>query len=321
MHRAERQASSHMRIDRELAEALPDRDSVLTLGVFDGVHRGHQHLIGTVVQQARAAGGVAVVVTFRNHPASVLRPDFKPRYLTGLKDRMQLMRDLQVDLVVPITFDLEMSNLRARDFVALLQRRLRMVGLVVGPDFAMGRKREGGVETLAALGDQMGFSLTVANLLADDGRPVRSTVIRSTLAEGDLAQVRTLLGRHFALDGEVEKGAGRGKGLGFPTANLRVAPDRALPGDGIYATWALVGDRRYMAATSIGTRPTFEETDRTVEAFLLDFDGDLYGSEIRLTFVQRLRDDIKFDSVQELKDQMDRDVGETKRVLAAVSRS
>jgi riboflavin kinase/FMN adenylyltransferase len=167
----------------------------------------------------------------------------------------------------------------------------------------------------------MGFSLTVANLLDDDGRPVRSTVIRSALAKGDLAQVRTLLGRHFALDGAVEKGAGRGKGLGFPTANLRVAPDRGLPGDGIYATWAQVGDRRYMAATSIGTRPTFGETDRTVEAFLLDFDGDLYGSEIRLTFVQRLRDDTKFDSIQELKDQMDRDVGETKRVLAAVSRS
>ena len=309
-----------MRIDGELAEASPDRDSALTLGVFDGVHRGHQHLIRATVKEARKSGRLALVATFRNHPGSVLRPDFRPSYITGLDDRISLMGALGVDRVIPITFDLELSELGARDFVALLQRRLRMQALVVGPDFALGRNREGDVPTLTSLSNDMGFSLVVSDLLEDDGRPVRSTVVRQALAEGDLALVQTLLGRHFALEGAVERGAGRGKVLGFPTANLRIAPDRALPGDGIYATWALVGERRHMAATSIGARPTFGETDRTVEAFLLDFDGDLYGSEVRLEFVQRLRDDVKYDSVEALKDQIGRDVDETRRILGAVSR-
>ncbi|MCH8207009.1 MAG: bifunctional riboflavin kinase/FAD synthetase [Chloroflexi bacterium] len=310
-----------MRIDGELAEVSPNRDSALTLGVFDGVHRGHQHLIRATVKEARKSGLLALVATFKNHPRSILQPGFRPSYITGLDGRISLMGALGVDRVVPITFDLELSELGARDFVALLQRRLRMQALVVGPDFALGRKREGDIATLTSLGSEMGFSLVVAELLEDDGRPVRSTVVRQALAEGDLKLVQTLLGRPFVLEGAVETGAGRGKVLGFPTANLRIAPDRALPGDGIYATWALVGERRHMAATSVGTRPTFGETDRTVEAFLLDFDGDLYGSEVRLEFVQRLRDDVKYDSAETLKDQIGRDVDETRRILGAVSRA
>lgn len=320
-YRAGRQAFSRMRLDAELAEASPARDSALTLGVFDGVHRGHQHLIRATVKEARKSGLLAVVATFKNHPGSVLRSDFSPRYITGLDERLSLIGALGVDRVVPITFDLELSELRARDFVALLQRMLRMQALVVGPDFALGRRREGDVATLASLSSEMGFSLVVVDLLENNVRPVRSTVVRQALAEGDLSLVQTLLGRYFELEGAVETGAGRGKVLGFPTANLRIAPGRELPGDGIYATWALVGEDRHMAATSIGTRPTFAETGRTVEAFLLDFDGDLYGSEVRLEFVQRLRDDVKYDSVEALKDQIARDVDETRKILGAASRA
>ena len=306
-----------MRIDGELAGVPPDRDSVLTLGVFDGVHLGHQHLIGAAVREAKKSNRRALVATFSNHPGSVLLPDFTPSYITGLEERIRLIEALGVDSVLPVTFDRELSELQARDFVDLLQRRLRMKALVVGPDFALGRGREGDVTMLSSLSSDMKFSLVVVGLLEDEGRPVRSTAVRQALADGDLATVRSLLGRHFALDGSVERGVGRGKDLGFPTANLRVAPDRALPCDGIYATWALLGDQRHMAATSVGTRPTFEDTDRTVEAFLLDFNGDLYGRETRLEFVRRLRDDVKYDSVDALTEQMGKDVRETRRVLAA----
>lgn len=308
-----------MRIDGELAEAPPDRDSVVTLGVFDGVHRGHRHLIGSAVREARKSERLALVATFSNHPRSVLQSDFTPSYITGLDERIRLIKELGVDRVLPVTFDRELSELPARDFVDLLQRRLRMKILVVGPDFALGRGREGDITMLSSLSDEMKFSLVVVDLLEDADRPIRSTVVRRALADGDLMSVQSLLGRHFVLDGTVEEGVGRGKNLGFPTANLMVAPDRALPGDGIYATWARVGDERNMAATSVGTRPTFEETDRTIEAFLLDFDGDLYGRETRLEFVRRLRGDVKYDTVDALTEQMSRDVDETRRVLTEIS--
>ena len=310
-----------MRIDGELAQVSPDRDSVVTVGVFDGVHLGHQHLISSAVEEARRSDRLSIVATFRNHPRSVLTPGFTPRYITGPEERVRLIAEAGADLVVPVTFDREMSELSARDFLGLLMRRLRMKTLVVGPDFALGRAREGDVERLRSLSPEMGFSLLVIDLLKNNGQPVRSTVVRQAIAEGKVSRLRSLLGRRFTLDGRIGRGAGRGRELGFPTANLETAPDRAMPADGIYAAWALVGGRRHMAATSIGTRPTFEETDRTVEAFLLDFDGDLYGHDLRLEFVRRLRDEIGYDSVDALREQIAKDVDETRTTLATDIRS
>jgi riboflavin kinase/FMN adenylyltransferase len=304
-----------MRIDEELAQLSPDADSVLTIGVFDGVHRGHHHLISRLTSDAGSSRRLAGVVTFRDHPASVLRPDFKPRYLTRLDERVGLIERLGVDFVVPVTFDLELSRLSARGFIERLRRHLRMSALVIGPGFVMGHKQEGTEETLVALGQEIGFSVTAVGVLMDGGRAIRSTMIRQAIAEGDVADVSQLLGRSFALRGIVAKGAGRGKTLGFPTVNLAVPPDMAIPGNGIYATWARWGERVLMAATSIGTRPTFAESERTVEAFILDFDGDLYGRELRLEFVQRLRDEVKYDSVQALQDQIASDVDQARSAL------
>ncbi len=304
-----------MRIDGELTEVSPDRDSVVTIGVYDGVHLGHQHLISSMVDEARRSDRLAIVATFRNHPRSVLTPGFTPRYITGLEERVRLIAGVGADLVVPVTFDREMSELSARDFLELLSRRLRMRALVVGPDFALGRAREGDVDRLRSLSPEVGFSLVVVDLLEDGVQPIRSTAVRQSIEDGEMPRVRSLLGRRFALDGRIERGAGRGTGLGFPTANLKVEPDRAVPGDGIYAAWALLGGRRHMAAVSIGIRPTFEETDRTVEAFLLDFDGDLYGRGLRIEFVRRLRDEIRYDSIDALKEQIAKDVEETKTAL------
>ncbi len=305
-----------MKLEEDLAGHSPDRESVLTIGVFDGVHRGHQHVISRVKAETERTGRLAGVVTFRNPPASVFEPDFKPQYLASLDDRLGLIHGRGVDYVVPVSFDLGLSKLRAGEFAALLQKHLRMVALVVGPDFAMGYRREGDPGTLASLGREMGFSVHVVDPIADDqGQPIRSTAVREALARGDVARVAVLLGRNFVLGGTVVTGAGRGAGLGFPTANLKIAKELALTGDGIYATWAHVGPRRYMAATSIGMRPIFEKGERTVETFILDFDGDLYGQEVRLEFVRRLRDEVQFDSVSALQEQVDKDVDEAKAVL------
>ena len=306
-----------MRIDQELSQVSQDRESVLTIGVFDGVHRGHSHLMNHLTREATAAGRLAGVVTFRNHPASILRSDFKPQYLVDFDQRVRLISELGVDFVVPVTFDLDLSKLRPKEFVMRLQRHLRMRGLVLGPDFAMGHEREGNTETLRVLGGETGFSVSVVDSVVADGQAIKSTSIREAVTQGDVTRAAEMLGRNFVLIGKVVKGVGRGKSLGFPTANLEVPPGMTTPGDGIYATWAHLGERRFMAATSIGTRPSFAESERTVEAFILDFDGDLYREELHLEFVRRLRDEVKYDAVEALQEQVDRDVEQTRTILQA----
>lgn len=306
-----------MRIEQELEQTHIDRDSVLTIGVFDGVHRGHQSLIAKVIAEAQANGAIAGVLTFRNHPDSVLNPNFQPQYITSIEDRIRLIEGLGVDFVVPVTFDLEVAGLRARRFVELLRSKLRMRGLVVGPDFAMGYKREGNVDALTSLGEELSFSVSVIDLLSDGGYAVHSTSIRRALVEGSVGDAAKKLGRNFSINGTVVSGEKLGRTLGFPTANLEVGLDMAVPGNGIYATRAFVGEECYMAATSIGTRPTFYGKGRTIEAFLLGFDKNLYNRQLRLEFVQRLRDELKFESVDDLLKQMELDVEQTRILLQA----
>ena len=305
-----------MSIHDDLARRPPQRDSVLTIGMFDGVHSGHRHLLSLLVHEAARTGRTSVVVTFRNHPASVLRPDSAPRLLTSVRERQRLIEEAGIDLVVPVRFDLELSRLTARDFAAALSEHMHMRGLVVGPGFAMGHRREGDVPMLTSLGREMGFSVTpVQPFLDEDGRPVRSTAIRAALSRGDLARASRLLGRNYTFTGRVVRGHGRGGPLGFPTANLDEVEGLALPGDGIYAAWAHVDAARYMAATSIGVRPTFEDGDHSVEAYIMDFEGDLYGREVRLEFVRWLRGELKFDSVKGLQEQVSKDVDQTRALL------
>ena len=222
-----------------------------------------------------------------------------------------------MDFVAPVTFDMAVAGLRARRFVESLTSRLRMKGLVVGPDFAMGYKREGNVDALSSLGRELGFTVSVVDLLSDDGDAVHSTSIRKAIVDGSVREAAKKLGRNFSIGGTVVTGEKLGRTLGFPTANLEVGPEMAVPGNGIYATRAFVGDERYMAATSIGTRPTFDGKGRTIEAYLLAFDSDLYNMELRLEFVQRLRDELKFESVDELLKQMELDVKQTRTLLQA----
>ena len=315
-----------MSIDDELQIHAPARESatdpptgqpkMLTIGVFDGVHRGHSHLMAQLSTEAKRAGLLSGVVTFRNHPASVLSPSFTAAYLTSVDERLRLIKELGVDFVVPLTFDPELSNLTAGRFAGLLKRYLRMAAMVAGPDFAMGRNREGDIPTLTAMGDQMGFVVRVVEPLQDGhGRVIRSTTVRDALTQGDVTLVAELQGRNFALEGTVAKGLGRGAPMGFPTANLKLQDGIVAPGDGIYAAWAYIDGKRYMAATSIGIRPTFDQAGHSVEAFILDYRGDLYGRQVRLEFVRRLRDEAKFDSAEALQDQVGRDVDQTRGIL------
>ena len=305
-----------MQVEEELAQFSPERDMLLAIGVFDGVHLGHKYLLSQLVGQARREGLLSGVVTFRQHPREVLSPGTGLPYLTTLDEKADLLSKEGVGAVVGLSFTPELARLTAREFVLLLEKRLRMRGLVIGPDFALGRGREGDTGTLRGLGDEVGFQVTVVSTKTIDHEAVSSTAIRNALAEGDMGRVARLLGRPFGLRSVVTTGAGRGAGLGFPTANLAINHQQALPPDGVYATWAHVEDEAYQSMTNIGTSPTFGENERTVEAFLLDYQGSLYGRELKLDIVARLRDEKRFDTVDELKRQIAEDVEQGKTVLS-----
>lgn len=305
-----------MTIGDELGGFFRKHPTLLTIGVFDGVHRGHKHLISHLVDQAKCQNLQSGVVTFREHPAATLNPSFSPQYLTTLDDRLNLLKDTGLDFALPITFDMTLSKLSAKEFVTLLQKNLGMEGMVVGPDFAMGRNREGTIQHLTDLGRELAFSVTVVDGLEDEsGETIRSTTTRTALLNCDVDRVAELLGRRFTLGGTVVSGEKLGGPLGFPTANIEPPEGMAIPGDGIYATFAHLGDRRMMATTSIGTKPTFGDHERAIETFILDFDGDLYGKILRVEFVKHLRGQIKYDTIEALQEQIDRDVEETKAAL------
>ncbi|HBD82861.1 MAG TPA: bifunctional riboflavin kinase/FMN adenylyltransferase [Dehalococcoidia bacterium] len=308
-----------MKIDEDLSQLSVERDSALTIGVFDGVHRGHVHLIRRLISEAKSAGMLSGVVTFRNHPKTVLRPDFKTNYISDLDERIRLLKEHGIDFVVPVTFDRDLAQLSSERFLDKLSSQLRMKSLIVGPDFAMGHKRDGTLETIPLLGEKLGFTFKSVDLLKDRDDPVKSTVIRNLIAEGSVESVSQMLGRNFSATGTVVDGLKRGRTLGFPTANLEIPNGYAAPGDGIYATWAYLESGRYMAATSIGTRPTFTEGGRTIEAYLLDFSDDIYGQTLRLEFVKRLREEEKFDGVDALLAQINKDVQQTRDLLTTDS--
>lgn len=305
-----------MRIRQELEGLGLGSASAVTVGVFDGVHLGHRSLLSRLKDVAARRQLSSVVLTFRNHPASVLRAGFEPRYLTVPDERARILRETGVDLVVQTTFDAALSQLGAGAFAALLQDTLDMRMLVAGPDFAMGRNREGSIAVLREIGADQGFDVEVVEpLLGSAGEAVRSTAVRTAVSSGEMERAAAMLGRNYSITGTVVHGHGRGGPLGFPTANLQMPEETLAPRDGIYACWIEIDGSRHMAAASIGERPTFPGAGRSIEAFVMDFDGDLYGKELRLELVRRLRDEEKFDSIEQLRLQVDKDVAATRRLL------
>jgi riboflavin kinase / FMN adenylyltransferase len=298
-----------------LADAAPERETVLTIGVFDGVHQGHRHLLRQLIKRA-ASDYLPGVITFINHPANVLRPDHRVVCITTPEQKVRLIKECGIELVVSLEFTRKLSQVSAREFTAMLVELLRMKGLVVGPDFALGRNRGGNADLLRQLGKEMGFWVETVEPLILDGVLVRSRRIRQTITQGDVTTGNILLGRHFYLSGKVIKGDQRGRELGFPTANLSTGPGMMLPGDGIYATWAIIAGARHPSATSIGGRPTFGLSERLVEVYVMDFSGDLYGQEIGVEFVKKLRNQETFSTVEALVAQVDQDVKQARMALA-----
>jgi riboflavin kinase/FMN adenylyltransferase len=289
--------------------------SVVTIGSFDGVHVGHQRLLRRVRAAATRGGMTAVAVTFDPHPRCVVDPSGCPPLLSSLGDRIELLGQNGADTVVVVPFTPELSAWSADRFAGTLTDSLGMRRLIVGPGFALGRGREGNLEFLQRLGARSGFTVTTLAPAMRGGRPVSSGRIRDAITTGHFGEATAMLGRPYVLDGIVERGEGRGAGLGVPTANLGVDPSRCIPAAGVYAGWLNVGDGWRPAATGIGTRPTFGGGSVTVEAHVIDFDGDLYGRRARLALTRRIRAERAFTSIDELKAAMARDIAQTREIV------
>ncbi len=306
-----------MKAFEEIERARTTSGSVLTIGTFDGVHRGHRHIISRVAQEARDNGLQAGVLTFTTTPREVFQPDAPITNLSSIDERISLLKEAGADYVVPVTFDRDLAGVSARDFAQKLVDDLSMRRLVVGPDFAMGRRREGTIPVLTEIGAELGFTVLPMDELQDSGQRIGSSVIRRLLIEeGDVATANDMLARPYALSGTVQEGHKRGKDLGFPTANISVPARRAVPADGIYVTRAHLGDRVLESVTNVGDNPTFHDQERMIETFILDFDEDLYGQTISVEFLERLRGEVEFTTVDALVDQMHLDVQQTRAYFA-----
>lgn len=305
-----------MRVIHSLEAAGPDQDVILAIGAFDGVHRGHQHLLRALISRAADTGWFSTALTFHPHPRALLQPARSTTYLSTPDERAEIMRALGLDLLVLLPFSAKLASTPARRFVRTLYNWLRMRELWVGAGFALGRGREGDTRVLAALGEEMGFALRVVSPLLENGKPVSSTRIRQLLAEGDMTETSHLLGRHYAIVGNVIRGAQRGRKLGFRTANLRIAPDRAAPPDGVYAVWGLVQGKRWPGVANVGIRPSFDAGERLIEVHLLDYASDLYGTTLRVEFVRFLRPEMRFEGPEALIAQIHQDIGIARQTLA-----
>ncbi|CAJ1583840.1 bifunctional riboflavin kinase/FAD synthetase [[Mycobacterium] wendilense] len=304
---------------------------VLTIGVFDGVHRGHAELIARAVKEARARGVPAVLMTFDPHPMEVVFPGNHPAQLTTLTRRAELVEELGIDVFLVMPFTADFMKLTPERYVhELLVERLHVVEVVVGENFTFGRKAAGDVEMLRAAGERFGFSVQAMGLVAEqdenNGVIFSSTYIRSCVDAGDMAAATEALGRPHRVEGVVVRGDGRGKGLGFPTANVAPPMHSAIPADGVYAAWftvlghgpvmgTVIPGERYQAAVSVGTNPTFSGRTRTVEAFVLDTAADLYGQHVAVDFVARIRGQEKFESVEDLVKTMHVDTEKARTIL------
>lgn len=308
-----------------------DRPHAVTIGVYDGVHVGHQWVIQSTALAAERLGAATAVVTFDPHPATVLRPDLAPRLLTDIDQKLALLERAGVDSVVVVCFDHERAGERAEDFVAaVLVDCLRARAVIVGHDFHFGKDRKGDVNLLTELGGEYGFEVVPLSLISNpptvgvEGRPVSSTAIRAALSEGDVVSAHRLLGRPHAITGTVVAGDRRGRTIGFPTANVAVEANRAIPADGVYAGWFdLPPDddhphgRSWPSAINIGKRPTFyqDAEHSVVEAHLIDFDGDLYGLHASVGFAAWLRGEQRFDGIDALAAQLQTDIAAARSLL------
>ena len=302
----------------DLASLTAAEPVVLTIGKFDGVHLAHQQLVNSLVERARSIGAQSAVLTFDPHPDEVLRPERTIRYLTTINERAALLNELGVQMMIVLPFSPALAQMSAEQFMAMLCDHVRLRELWVGPDFRLGHKAQGTVPVLREIGERLGYAVHAIPQWTLDGEAVSSTAIRALLAEGRVAEVPHYLGRPFSVQGPVVQGDQRGRTIGFPTANVAFAPNHMLPADGVYVCRVrLLGSRRdFGAVTNLGVRPTFGVLARTLEAHLFDCADDLYGQAVRVTFLERLRGEQKFNGIDALVAQIGRDAAAARAWLA-----
>ena len=294
----------------------PLMNPVLTIGNFDGVHKGHLVLFDKVKERAKAIHGQSAVMTFEPHPIRVMKPGNGPPLITPMQQKLDLIRETEMDVILCIPFTLEFAAISAEDFVKdVLLKKIGIKEIVVGYDYTFGHDRIGNLSLLSEMGAQFGFGVHIIEPIYINRRLVSSTSIRKLVQEGDLIDAGALLGRHYQICGTVIKGDNRGgRLLGYPTANLKVV-DELIPRMGVYAVTVNVEDNTYNGVTNIGTNPTFGEHALSVETHLLDFSGDLLGETIRINFIQRLRNEKTFNSIKELSDQIAEDIRVAKELF------
>ncbi len=308
-----------MQLFQDLSKAHLTGQTVLTIGTFDGLHRGHQHLIGQLKTQAKKRQAQSAVIAFHPRPKAVLAPHlFGNDYLTTPDERIALFEALGLDVLVLIPFTLEIAQTNAYDFVKMMVERLNIVQLCIGHDFALGKNRDGDFQKLTTWGRDLNYSVYEIEPFTLDGKVVSSTEVRQRLLAGDIRQAAFLLGRYPTLTSTVVKGAQRGRTIGFPTANLAVPPERLTPANGVYATFIRRpgNSRQYAGVTNVGVRPSFGGEERTVEAHIFDFNEDIYNQSFTLEFVERLRPERKFDGIDALVAQITQDAKQARALLA-----
>ncbi len=310
-----------MEIIRHIVSHAPFPHPVVALGNFDGVHLGHQAILKRLVQEAQARQGTALILTFHPHPLSVLRPDHPSSLILSLREKLRVLAALGVQGVVLQHFTVPFSRLTPEEFVQrYLVEAIGVEKIVVGHNVSFGRNRAGRAETLERLGRGHGFAVEIIGPVLVDGREVSSTTVRTLLSAGEMREVTRLLGRPYTVSGRVEKGFQRGRGLGFPTANLRPRADVLIP-NGVYAVVVTVGEQEIPGVANVGVNPTFGENKRAIEAHLFDFSADLYGQRLRVGFVEHLRGERKFPSVQELVRQIQEDASRARVLLLQPAQS
>ena len=289
----------------------------LTIGVFDGVHRGHQEIIRALVKGAKENHAASLVISFYPHPAAVLGKRIDVKYLTLPAEKAELLSEMGVDVLLTHPFSQEISARSAEEFMAEIQARLQLEKLLIGYDFALGKNRQGNAEQLSALGFKAGYEVQAFSPLQAADFTISSSRVRDALVDGRVRDAHQLLGHPYTLSGSVVRGDGRGRKINVLTANIDVNAEKIIPANGVYATWAIAREKRYRAVTNIGIRPTFtpDKEEANVETHILDFDTDIYGEEVKLEFIACLREEKKFNSVDELLKQIRADVEKAQEIL------
>ncbi len=293
---------------------LNNRQTAITIGVFDGVHRGHQRLMQDLLTE-KTADITPIVITFANHPSEILRPTNSSQLITNTDTKIKLIKNLGITEVIPIDFNKQLADISALEFCNNIISALNPIGFVIGKDFSVGKGREGDVKFLQELGNNQNFWVRTIDDFTINNEPVRSRLIRSKLLDGNIIEANSLLGHSFEINGIVVHGNKRGRELGYPTANMNINPKIITPADGIYSTTTSIHGEIYESVTSIGTRPTFGLKQRLIETYVMNYDGDLYGHDLNIHFFDKIRGQVQFNSIDELVSQIESDVEESRRII------